>query len=301
MVVQVFDGVLSAATSSYLHAVSSLGKLGDEEHTAFQRAQPAQTALERCILSLLQELGDESPCVEYWWRDEWVHVEAHEDLDEELFAQSGERRYPTHAHVLYLEVAQPVRAPTCVWERRADGRGRADFGPLTTVPAVAGRLLRFPGALSHAVPKPATLWLPATHAKQPRRVAGERELVRSVVLFNTWSEPPLAVGRARQREDPEVHIRRLATEFGSPKLDKLVDLIATSDAYCQPRTEWAEVQPARRQLSTTDQSQPRSSMQVPLLGGEARRQQPERSVLLDAPDGLEDALLAEATVSSFHR
>ena len=46
--------------------------------------------------------------------------------------------------------------------------------------------------MQHAVPKPADVWL-APFAISPPGTA--EELVRSVVLFNTWEEPPLDVVR----------------------------------------------------------------------------------------------------------
>ena len=61
-----------------------------------------------------------------------------------------------------LKVGERVRGPTCVWQRLPDTHGEKleqCFGPLTTVPAVPGRLLRFRGDLQHAVPRPADVWL----------------------------------------------------------------------------------------------------------------------------------------------
>ena len=61
--------------------------------------------------------------------------------------------------MLYLSVGKLVLGPTCVWEGGGGGGGHDDLGALTTVPARAGRLLRFDGRLMHAVPQPVDVWL----------------------------------------------------------------------------------------------------------------------------------------------
>ena len=63
-----------------------------------------------------------------------------------------------------------VRGPTCVWARDPDADSRTDFGVLTTVPAVSGRLLRFDGELMHAVPKPPNVWLPVAERRNYKGV-----------------------------------------------------------------------------------------------------------------------------------
>ena len=85
-------------------------------------------------------------------------MEAHCDVDEELFERDGAWSFPTNAHVLYLQVGRAVRGPTCVWEQGDSGE-HEDLGALITVPARAGRLLRFDDCLMHAVPQPVDTWL----------------------------------------------------------------------------------------------------------------------------------------------
>ena len=109
MVVTVHDGVFTASACRYLHTALSLGGIGDEHHTVFRRAAPPRTALETCLHSVLSELGDHSPHVEYWWRDSYENIAAHADLDEYYFERAGAERYPTHAHVLYLSIGERVQ------------------------------------------------------------------------------------------------------------------------------------------------------------------------------------------------
>merc|ERR1712232_1392637 len=142
----VFDNVLSPSVCHYLHTASSLGVFGIDDpdsdaNSLLNRSAGTNTWLEVTLNSVLNELGDTSPYVEYWMRGTWEDIEAHQDLDEELYEQEGQRRYPRNSHVLYLKVDHDVRGPTCVWKREAGAvDGRSDFGPLTTVPAVDGRL-----------------------------------------------------------------------------------------------------------------------------------------------------------------
>ena len=298
MLLHVFDGVLAPSTSKYLHAASSLGELGDELHTVYDRRQgPPKTAIESCLQSVLTALDDNSPFVEYWWRDTWEHVEAHEDVDEYLFEKTKDRRYPTNAHVLYLEVGKAVRGPTCVWQRADDAAGaagRSDFGALSTVPARSGRLLRFDGELMHAVPKPTLRWLPtsARTGGMPRKKA--EDLVRSVVLFNTWDEAPLDVGQSDGSADPAAVIGRLAAEFSSPKIEAMVQLMETADTECQAREKWTAVEP--RSPSAAEPAAAPVPMKIALLGEADRRAQEEEAVRMDAPEGLSEALQEEEAV-----
>ena len=171
-----------------------------------------------------------------WWRDEWVHVEAHEDVDEYLFELTRERRYPEHAHVLYLTVGRAIRAPTCVWGRTHEHAPRSGtLGELSIVPARTGRLLRFNGKQMHGVPRPTLRWLPLSSRNEGASAVSSTEgssqrptkddLVRSVVLFNTWAVPPLDVETADGAVDPREVIRKLAAEFSSPKIDALVEVM----------------------------------------------------------------------------
>lgn len=341
---RVFDNVLSPTACRYLHAASSLGELGDEHHTAFDRDQAGspQTALEACVHSILTQLRDESPCVEYWWRDAWEHVEAHEDVDEYLFEQTRERRYPTHGHVLYLDVGPAVRAPTCVWSHRQEEEEEAasrqeeegtsllrpDFGALTTVPARAGRLLRFDGPLMHAVPRPTLRWLPTDArtagggggsgggGRTGRRGGGggggappsPKDLVRSVVLFNTWESRPLDVPNSDGKRDPADVIAEIASSISSPKIDALVEAMAHPQPTCEPFDTWQPVEPtlmggvssgSRGAGGIDGGAAPAPAMKVWLLGEAERRGQPEKTLELTAPTGLADALQQEAAVTRF--
>jgi hypothetical protein len=145
-------------------------------------------------MNILDELGDSSPYIEYWCRQEWRHIEAHADVDEFLAKSGNPRfRYPTHGHVLYLQIGTQVKGPTCIFENCSSGGDLATRTEvsLVTVPAVEGRLLRFPGDALHAVPRPTDVWLLPFVQGSPDFNPSQFE--RSVVLFNTWQDPPMGV------------------------------------------------------------------------------------------------------------
>ena len=254
----VFDGVFGASACQALHTACQSRGLG---HALYERDRRPTSALESAMESYLVELGDEAPFVEYWSRQEWRHIEAHADVDERLAADGGKLRFPDHGHVAYLHVGPKVRGPTCVWEPA----GGAQFGgAMTAVPARAGRVLRFEGSLQHAVPKPADVWLAPFVISQSGTAD---DFVRSVVLFNTWTERPFGVEAEPSATDAD-----------------------PSTVAAAPRAEWT---PAKMQQAHHDLQRP-ARMKLWLLGDEKRRQQAERNLVLDV-DG--DAVLAALTES----
>eukprot|EP00966_Prymnesium_polylepis_P282587 6529536-Prymnesium_polylepis.1 len=67
---------------------------------------------------MLDQLGDTSRYVEYWWRGEWKGLDVHRDVDEALCrtqrqGAAGVHRCPSFGHVLYLASAEGVQGPTC--------------------------------------------------------------------------------------------------------------------------------------------------------------------------------------------
>ena len=121
--VEVFDGVFSAADARALHddCVALAGDVGTlppwrDGSVTFARGAP-RLRLEAALDSFLDEVGDDAPVVEWWWRQQWRPVGAHVDVDEEAAKEdpAAPLRTPLHAHVLSLAVGEDVRGPTCVW------------------------------------------------------------------------------------------------------------------------------------------------------------------------------------------
>lgn len=199
--IYVWDNVMSAASCATVHEVASATGLSHKLMIRNgEKQQQPLSPLEQALENILQNFNDTSRYVEYWCRQEWRHIESHADVDEYRAKQvPGDFRYPTNGHVLYLQVGTLVRGPTCLFPncssggdlQHLQGQGEERLSVLT-VPAVEGRLLRFPGHWLHTVPRPTDLWLLSFVKGSPDF---SKEYQRSVVLFNTWNdeEPPLEV------------------------------------------------------------------------------------------------------------
>ncbi|VEU36374.1 unnamed protein product [Pseudo-nitzschia multistriata] len=161
--------------------------------------------------------------VEYWTRQEWQHILAHQDMDEGLYRQrshqrwserqkqpqgeaspnargdlssapSGQHfddlRHPLFGHVLYLRVGSRVKGPTVVFGAANGGelveQGVAGSSTMVSVPAWKGRLLRFKGDLLHAVPRPYDVYWTFDQSEQHSIHHPRAEWERSVLLFNLW-------------------------------------------------------------------------------------------------------------------
>ena len=240
------------------------------EHLVFEPQQP-KSRLERTLAALLHNAGDQSPYAEYWSRDEWKHIEAHSDVDERLAAATSTLRFPNWGHVLYLSVGASVRGPTCVFSVSSGAQlSAAGSAGCAVVPAVEGRLLRFHGSLLHAVPAPHDVWFQPFTSKPPRTA----ETRRSVVLFNTWDEPPAECATS---------VVQLACDGGG----------------CQPRAAWRDVPLRNDQREDDDDSSARRG-KVWLLGDENRRGQLARTVAVDVSPRLV-ADMGQPSEPSIHR
>ena len=172
-------------------------------HVLFDRSCPPSSPLEQIIEHCLSRIQDPERYAEYWWRDEWMSLDAHRDADEVLARTQRKLRWPAHGHVLYLHVGQEVRGPTLLFD---DGGGTVqEMDKLYVVPARTGRLLRFQGDRMHAVPRPTLSYLDPSEGgsndvlwtrrrKKSDGTCDESTIYRrSVLLFNTWASPPLNV------------------------------------------------------------------------------------------------------------
>ena len=192
-------------------------------HRGRNRSEDDQlTPIEQALDSFLtayynrERTGDDDPnreiVVEYWCRQEHLNLEAHADVDEVSFERSCKKmndpkfRYPSIGHVLYLTKPTLGLGPTCVFppttttgrDYNADSSIKDEIASVLTIPAVPGRILRFPGNALHGVPKPADVWFSrgdgASASEYDDNVDAEwndeddddDDEERSVILFNTW-------------------------------------------------------------------------------------------------------------------
>lgn len=215
--IQIFDNVFSSFACeeiSYLaEDHSSRGNDGSSIFTRPPHNDKPLTPIEHAIDSFLVAIGDTTKKVEYWSRDEYINIDTHADIDEEQLLNENTIRCPKVAHVLYLQVEDELRGPTCVFPTKQNGWNTQDGGDigddveLIVVPAVNGRVLRFPGNAMHSVPCPANRWLLNSEEEQ---LINEKDSdtdgldslyeeeddsdydddfrQRSVLLFNTWPD-----------------------------------------------------------------------------------------------------------------
>jgi len=259
--------------------------------------------IEQTLDSILTELNDDAKYVEYWTRREWRSIHAHADVDEyrakeeQKLGEINDFCYPRNGHVLYLQVGNQVRGPTCVFLNRRSGGdllrkqlngseidelnvAEEDKVELITVPAVPGRLLRFQGDYLHAVPRPTDFWL-LKFVKGSPTFEPEEEWGRSVVLFNTWNdEPPLGLPVDVIDEDHSF------SENDSVEENEDVKKMRYN---CNKMHEWFPVQVALHSESLEEQQQ-RVSTKVWLLGDYRRRDYKMQTVKLEATEGLRKAL-----------
>ena len=235
----VFDNVFNARALGLCHDAAVAGGLG---HACFAADAP-KAPIEHALSSFLAELGDaEYGHVEYWARQEWKTSRRTPTWTKKprAAARCATRRRATCS----ICASVGMRGPTCVWSDRALARGA-----LTTVPAVAGRVLRFDGAATHAVPRPHDLWFLPFVKSGGRGDAFER----SVVLFNTWpaDAPPEGIG---------------PSELAAPD--------DASALRCNARDAWREA-PARRRTPPRRSKARCGSSATPRAA--ARRSAPPRS------------------------
>lgn len=322
----VWDNVIPPSLCNELHIEASESGLG---HKAFSRPildtdKSNRPIIELVLDDILTKLEDGSNSnsanngqqqfVEYWTRQEWRHIEAHADVDENLakeqdsdVAQKGGSnldlpfRYPSNGHVLYLKVGKEVQGPTCLFPNRSSGGdlltstnsgddGSSETLELVTVPAVEGRLLRFDGSTIHAVPRPADLWF-LPFVRGAAQYKPEENWGRSVILFNTWFEdPPKSV--------PLDEARRIVSGD-----NQNWELNSSSDRKVNEVSEWEVEQHFLNEddsdegLAVCNEQEFGRPAKVWLLGNERRRRYGLRTIKLNAPEGTRNAFLESHSVS----
>jgi len=325
----VFDDVFDRRA---LEAVDRVAKEGGLGHVVFdRRASPPRTAVEAAIDAVLRALGDDSAVAEYWWREEWMNLEAHRDLDERRARVCPDEplRVPSHAHVLYVAVGDDVQGPTVILH---DAQPRTvlpdgsicvaapsgqQYDKITTVPAVAGRVLRFDGSLMHAVPRPALVRLPTrletlTLLLLLRTIYPSPSLCTSLFAFQAYFDPEEGGSNlelwTRRRpvdgNDPELTVYRrsvlLFNTWNEAPLEISTDPpsgISSVDpadlaVKCNAVDTWG-VHACEEPVG--DEGSRLIHMKVGLLGDQRRRERSARYLHLMGPEGIKAAMVADAS------
>ena len=284
--VKIFDNVVDCKVLKILDDEVRMSGLG---HTLLERKVfSPRTVTERIIDSILLELGDDSPIVEYWWRDEWMNLEAHRDVDELLARKDQILRTPNNGHVLYISVGSEVAGPTVILHdadltQNSDGQ----FDKITLAPAVSGRLLRFDGNLMHAVPRPPLAYLDPEDGgsnlelwvrRKPVRDDDPEKTIfrRSVLLFNTWDDAPMDVQREPQGP-------------ASSSYESASDTTLSCNTFAQWEPQYEYNSEASNDAENTNSQQ--IHLKIGLLGDVQRRERDSRYLHLMAPLSIRAAFL----------
>lgn len=225
---QIFDNIFQPNDLLEMDFQSKLSGMG---HTLFCRSiHPPRNAVEFGIESILRTLKDSSPIVEYWWRDEWLSLEAHKDVDEYRSRYENITQYPHNAHVLYLSIGPEVKGPTVLLLEDNNSiftsTGEKKFVKMVIAPAKTNRLLRFDGNISHCVPRPVLAYFDPVEGgsntelwirRRPQEGEMDNPDRRSVLLFNTWSQMPLDISA----DAPQVSLTRQAEQKVQPIANSL--------------------------------------------------------------------------------
>ena len=210
--------------------------------------------------------------VEYWTRQEWHHILAHQDMDEGwermlrkqrqdcdfvecggTAKRGGNFKHPITGQVLYLKVGSMVKGPTVIFdatnggdlvaktpksESNGNGNGNASVTTTTTmvsVPAVEGRLLRFKGDLLHAVPRPHDVYWTFDQSENHIHT---KDYERSVLLFNLWHHSTDLVDKMLDCGDGNFRANR-TTCYEDGNGGRFAG--PASDPTCNPKKFWKQV------------------------------------------------------------
>jgi hypothetical protein len=297
----IFDNVLD---DTLCEAIDNSVKLGGLGHTIFQRYETHKTVAEVVIHSILTTLNDFSPIVEYWWREEWLNLELHRDVDEQLARQlgSGNFCYPNHAHVLYLSIGNEVFGSTIVLQSSSSClNSKSQFDDITVVPAVNGRLLRFNGTLMHATPRPALAYLDPTEGGSNLELWNRKRPVdkndseytvfrRSVLLFNTWSDKPMSDISTQPSSDIySINANQQLHELNRNTNEKITKDL--SNLVWKKRSCISELCNTNEGLVDIENRKIR--LKIGMLGDAKRRERADRYLNLYASSGIKEALTGD--------
>ena len=292
------------------------------------------TPIEHAIDSALTEMGETTKLCEYWSREEYMNIDAHADIDEAMLEDEGRVRCPEMGHILYLQVKKDLRGPTCVFPNEKNGWGlnEGNGKDVVIVPAVVGRILRFPGSAMHSVPKPPHRW--TLTVKEEKRLRDEErcndedecveedeewyddedddddedaEIERTVLLFNTWADaepgPKGVTGDIATGALPE-GIELSKEDIDAYLKSQEVQIFADWEEDCgknfeyvrsNPASEWRLLEIAHKQSEHTE------PLHVPLMGMEKRRMYPKKSAqLLGSLELIKIAVEEENQATSIH-
>jgi hypothetical protein len=283
-------------------------------------------------------MGDTTNLVEYWSRDEYMNIDVHADIDEAMLQDEGVVRCPKVGHVLYLQIKNGLHCPTCVFPSEQIGWGLNESDDpdaekeMVIVPAVQGRILRFPGNAMHAVPSPHDRWLLSREEEVTLRENEEKcksvyddddddddgwmddveddenddEIERSVLLFNTWPDhqpgPRWVNGDIATGSLPDgIELgEEDAQEFLNSQFAEWEEEYGRDgrNVRCNPLSKWKSVDIEETGIEPVENEEQSDRITVSLMGNQKRRLYPKRYADLMVPrQKMEKALTQDSAVT----
>jgi len=320
--VQIFDGVLEPDKCLALHDLAvEFTERNEEGSSIFVRPPhnthpltPLEHAMHRILLEMDKENDNTSvTVVEYWWRDEFMNIDIHSDIDESLLEDQSILCCPDLGHVLYLQVMEDLKGPTCVVSKYGGwNESRNITTELVTVPAVQGRLLRFPGSAMHGVPKPIDRWLLTDEDERALRESeeeaaacesqedeessddfddddddGDCAVERSVLLFNCWSnQGPRGIARDAiggtfpDGIEMDADAMQYMTQQEERTIEEWTKEFGThgQGVACRPISEWIS-----QNIAEPSEEEVAAIIRLSLMGKKKRRLHPKKNVKLYGP------------------
>lgn len=126
--------------------------------------------IEYMIRDLMNKMGDRSNMAEYWYRECWMDMRCHQDINEYLFRSNKEIHIPKYGNILYISDGT-YEGATFIFDK--------DNKNTTLIYPKRGRYTRFRGDMFHYVPCPFSYIL-----GDDNKFKGCNR--RIVLLFNTW-------------------------------------------------------------------------------------------------------------------
>mmetsp|Transcript_12924 Transcript_12924/g.24276 ORF Transcript_12924/g.24276 Transcript_12924/m.24276 type:complete len:376 (+) Transcript_12924:39-1166(+) len=317
--VQIFENTFSPDACDTIHSLAVQHNKRTKNGSSIFIRPPHNnkplSPLERSIDSALTAMGDSTKLVEYWSRSDYLNIETHADIDESMLENDGVVRCPLMGHVLYLKIKKGLFGPTCVFPNETTGWNleKKEETSLIVVPAVQGRILRFPGNAMHAVPKPHNRWFMEVQEDDDddefddefdddewlddeNDYDDEDEVERSVLLFNTWpDDEPGPEGIHPDNPFGSIPDGIVIEEkHASPSTtSQEIDITAT----CNRFDEWKIVEIQNKTLEVDNQNF-EMMLHVPLMGKRERRRYSDKVARMTGPIKTLSLSLEEATLAS---
>ena len=169
MEVTIHDNIFGTQHSSLFLRLYDKFKINGKFHSSFDRKWDTyNNPIENFIDDYLNKNNDGSRYIEYWIRTEWMHIECHQDVEENLFKENSTIITPFYGHVAYLD-EESKNAATFIFDE--------NFTSVFVVTPKIGRIAKFRGDLFHYVPVMNFIF-----DRNPKKIRPKR----SVLLFNTW-------------------------------------------------------------------------------------------------------------------